>query len=66
MAATAGAARAWLHNHGHDLTAEQVNAAARAALEMTAHIGEVLTRTGNGHQPISDMCAPAYARRGHG
>jgi len=28
MAATAGAARAWLHNHGHDLTAEQVNAAA--------------------------------------
>jgi hypothetical protein len=53
------AARAWLHNYGHDLTAEQVNAAARAALEITAHLGEVLTRTGGGDHPVTEMCRAA-------
>jgi hypothetical protein len=53
------AARTWLHSHGHELTADQVRASARAALEMTAHIGEVLTRTSREDQPVIDMCGAA-------
>ena len=54
------AARAWLYSHGRDLTADQVNAAARAGLEMTAYIGEVMSRTTHfDSDRVTDMCRAA-------